>query len=334
MKQIRAIKYINMFVPADSDVDHLIDITVEPYYKKVPNVTENIFNICEIIFKKSLDYGFSVDKAKEFSQKAGFEHLKNNSNADKIINDIINQLVEEYKTESNRSNLNNIPSTNNKEFEIVIENDQHIIINDYCNTGIEILKHLVGIESKMIIYELNIVKKLISISFLDLKDTQFKITDFNLSYDNVKFITDNLKIKNEIITVKEISENIQVFFLGKMIYDTKEGKRGKDNVMINLSTTEEDESEELITPYEEIVNKEYDDDEETIESNHSSEKEENIIEQDEVLTEYNNRILINPILLRKHNNINTNNLKNISTIYENKKDKKNTKLIINPFLLK
>ena len=365
MKQIRTIKYIDMFVPADSDVDHLIDITKEPYYKKVSDISVNTFNICEIIFKKSLDYGFSVDKAIIFSKKAGYEHLENNSNADTIINDVINQLVKEHKTQSPKYNINNIPSTDNKEFKIIKDNDQQIIINDYCNTGIEILKHLVGIESKMIIYELNIIQQSISVSFLDMKDTQFKITDFNLSSENIKFIIENLKTKDEIITVKEISENIQVFFLGKMIYDTKEGKRSNDDIMKHLSTTDEDtETEESITPYEDVVKHEYNDedtvesnDEDTVESNDSNDNEEKeellgLVHEKEEFIEYNNKILINPIILKRgkkntnyniikfdNNDSDTNDIINEKLSLEHKKEQEtieynSNKILINPIILK
>ena len=92
MKQIRTIKYIDMFVPTnDFKEDHLIDITREPYYKKITDVTQNTFNICEIIYKKSLDYGFPISKAIDFSKNAGLAHLENNPNAD--VNDFINEAA-------------------------------------------------------------------------------------------------------------------------------------------------------------------------------------------------------------------------------------------------
>lgn len=305
MKQIRTIKYIDMFVPNnDSTEDHLIDITREPYYKKVSDVYLNTFNICEIIYKKSLDYGFPSEKAIEFSKNAGLSHLESNPDANNIIKKVINRLENESKILSSSESIKSIKS-GKKEFKIVEETNEKIIIHDHCETGIEILKHLAGIESKMIIYELNIVKSCISISFLDIKGTEFKITDFNLGKKNVKFIKEKIKVKNEIVTVTEVSNNIKVFFLGKMIYDTKEGKIfDKDYNMRNLSSDEEEEESNLeIKPYNEIVLE--NNSEDTIESDLE------INNEDTEVLEYNNKlinntksntknkILINPLLLIK-----------------------------------
>jgi len=295
-----------MFVPTnDFKEDHLIDITREPYYKKVTDVTQNTFNICEIIYKKSLDYGFPISKAIDFSKNAGLAHLENNPNADNIIKDVINRLNNNSRNLSSSSSesIKCIKSPKRK-FEIVEETNEKIIIHDHCETGIEILKHLVGIESKMIIYELNVIKSCISISFLDFKGTQFKITDFNLSKKNIKFIREKIKVKNEIVTIMEVSNNIKVFFLGKMIYDTKEGKIiDNDFDMRNLSSSESESEEKEIKPYEEIIL------ENNSEDTEESEVEDEDLDQD--VFEYNNKIidsiksekksiiLINPILLIK-----------------------------------
>lgn len=320
MKQIRTIKYIDMFVPTnDFKEDHLIDITREPYYKKVTDVTQNTFNICEIIYKKSLDYGFPISKAIDFSKNAGLAHLENNPNADNIIKDVIDRLSNNSKilSSSSSESIRCIKSPKRK-FKIVEETNEKIIIHDHCETGIEILKHLVGIESKMIIYELNVVKSYISISFLDFKGTEFKITDFNLSKKNIKFIREKIKVKNEIVTIMEVSNNIKVFFLGKMIYDTKEGKIiDNDFDMRNLSSSESESEnvEKEIKPYEEIIL------ENNSEDTEESEGEEQYEDQDLGVFEYNNKIidsiksekkniiLINPILLIKKNNLKEKNIK-------------------------
>jgi len=308
----------------DSNVDHLIDITREPYYKKVNDINQNIFNICEIIYKKSLDYGFSTSKSLEFSRNAGLEHLENNPNANQILDKIMKKLSNDKNILSSSESircLNYSKEELSKEFSIVEETEEKIIIHDHCQTGIEILKHLVGIESKMIIYELSIIDSCISVSFLDNKGTEFKITDFNLSKKNVRFIKEKIKIKHEIITVIEVHNNIKVFFLGKMIYDTKEGKIVDDEYnMRNLSSEEESEDtsnkkseNDEIKPYEERVleNDSYEDtDEDTdetediIETNSNEELYEYNNKNLSIKSESTNKILINPILLLNLRKIN------------------------------
>ena len=371
MKQIRTVQYIDLFASScDQTIDFLIDITRLPYYKKVSDVNQNIFNICEIIYKKSLDYGFSVEKAIEFSQNAALDHLLNVSDIEKknIIKNAIDKLsnipsgANKYKSSSSSDDLT--------EYIIVKNDEKKILIHDNCNTGIEILKYLSGIESKTIIYDLDIIKSTINVSFLDYNNTQFQITDFNLRKSDIIFIKENINLKQEIITVEEKSNNILVYFLGKLIFDTSEAmKKTKSHNMRTLSTTEEeivntkedlqDDNIKIKSYQEQILEDKHDDedddeDDDDDEDNDNDDEEDDDDDEDENNSQiqYDNKnneddnknnknniihkgLLINPILLRR-GNINTSSISNnINTNNDIKKKSKliNKKLLINPVLI-
>lgn len=235
------------------------------------------------------------------------------SSTDETINEVIEKI--------NTSNPNKykIESKNDtKEFNILVNDNEKILIHDYCDTGIQILNLLSGIEAKVIIYDIDIKNLCISVLFIDNKNSEFKISDFDLDKENITFIQESINVKKEIITISENSNNIQVFFLGKLIYDTKDGKNKiPDYCMKNLSSSEEDinsqntcSEEQTIKPYNEVL-KETISDENTIESDNSSEEEiiksiyyeiEEYDNKKELLPEsnslqYKDKMLINPVLL-------------------------------------
>ena len=82
MKQIRTIKYIDMFVPTnDFKEDHLIDITREPYYKKITDVKFDgkgcaICMACSSVLTEMIK-GKDLDAVKKFEKdELNFESVK------------------------------------------------------------------------------------------------------------------------------------------------------------------------------------------------------------------------------------------------------------------
>ena len=252
MKTIRTIKYIDMFVPTiDHHLDYLIDITVEPYYFKVSDLHQNILNIFQIIYKKSLDYGFKKLEAIEFAKKAALFHLEdvniNKKSKDEILKKSIEKIID---VDPNQIKID-MSKVSESEFIVVKNDNSEITIHDYDIVGIEILKHLVDLEAKMICYNIDIDQKMIKISFLDFKNKFNLITDLKLSTENIKFIKENINTKKKLLDITMENEKIQIFFLEKEIFNTKDCKLNLGDSDINDSTTiDSDESSDIIESFD------------------------------------------------------------------------------------
>ena len=247
MKNIRTVKYIDMFVKTnDHELDHLIDLTVEPYYQSVHDTFENIQNICKIIYKKSLNYGFTTSKALEFSKIAGSDHLikmgiVESEEQSKILNIIINNLID------NKREKLEIKS-NDSDFIIIKNNETNVIIHDYGETSLNLLKYLVDIDSKMIKLDFNLKTKLVNISFLDQQNEIKNITEFEISDENFHYIKNNLD-QRYILDIIENNDGISVYFLKKIILETKDN----EIKFVNISGKIENKEDNFIRSYENII---------------------------------------------------------------------------------
>lgn len=297
MKTIRTIKYIDMFVPTiDHHLDYLIDITVEPYYFQVSDLNQNILNIFQIIYKKSLDYGFKKLEAIEFGKRAVSSHLEGINISKKSKDEILQKSIEKIiDIDPNQIKID-MSKVSDSEFIVVKNDDSEITIHDYDIVGIEILKHLVDLEAKMICYNININQKIIKISFLDFKNKFNLITDLKLSTENIKFIQENINTKKKLLDITMENEEIQIFFLEKEIFNTKDCKLniGETDDINDSTTIDSDESSNIIESF---------DNSKFISKDELKNSKTNLKSTPTPITNKNNNnnkvLLVNPIILRR-----------------------------------
>jgi hypothetical protein len=244
MKKIRSIKYIDIFTNTnDSNLDFVIDITEPPYYNHSNDIDKTIIDIGNIIYNKSLKFGFSKVEASVFAKKA----IQDNLNKYKVKRDVKKIIMKIY--DSNRYNYNN-DNKNDKYFLIEEDNDSKTIIRDHNPFVLCILNEISDIDAKFIKIILDKKKEICEIKYSNISNKIIKVLDLSITNKKINFLIKNIRDNKYALKINDGGNSITVSFFDNIIFSMS--KINLSNI-IKDNINKMDKSENTIIKSEDTI---------------------------------------------------------------------------------